>query len=375
MSFAGMGLRRRRYAAPAGLALLALLAPAGCSGVRRVARALGSHSTPVKVWEGDPVALATVKTVVVFPFVDNSPEPGFDALMFSTQLANQITAAGQLKVIYPRQALAVAASENRKVRRHNAELRQREMLGINPVEDRAAQTRRANTELRESVAGEEDVRKPVIDPVHNLKDAVKIGRQLKADAVLVGQVTDYDPYTRPRISVVMAVVATGTAESAAQTMAELTQWGVPRRAASAQGIIWSIQQNFDSSVGNIGFDVKTHAYVRHTEEHGYDTELYVRSPSKYCEFVGSLLARALLKAREEAVAEAGQRALVEAKRRRESQEAVRRKLRALVEPAPVLPDPDKMIATRLADRKDRSWRPDIYNHRHPRKAAQLYRKK
>ncbi len=364
--------RPARLAAGLFLGVELLLAPGCLTLARTVARATTSVSYPHEQWEGDPVALATVKSVLVLPFADKAPEPGFDADGFATRLANQLSARGQLRVVYPREALALVETDNAEIRRHNAEYRRRQLLGIRPATERADLLQRADARRGEAVAGEEDRLQEMLDPVHNLDDAIKVGRRLKVDAVVMGLVTDHDPYLRPRVALTLQVVATGNSEAAAAALAELTQWGIPRSANYSRGIIWSRQQNFDSRDGNIGRDVYEHAFIRHTEEHPYDTETYLRSMRMYYDYVSSTLSKGLLDARTAAVAEAEKRALAEAEKRQAEHLAVRKRINDLTTPDPALPDAEQVVATNLYDRRDGGWRPDVYNLDHPNKAGRLY---
>ncbi len=354
------------------LALLILLA-GGCEGKARSGfAAVTSSSRPFQEFVGDPVALATVKTVAILPFDDCSPEPGFKPLEFSTRMANQLAAAGKLRVIYPKEIMALTGKLNRDIRRHNSEYRYRNLTGRRLVDVRPDQLRRAKAGLRESVAGEEDTRKAFLDPARKVNDAVKLGRMLGADAVVMGRVTDYNAYMRPRISLLVRVVATGTTDDQARELAELCQWGIPRAKSIARGVTWQRQQNFDSRNGNIGFGAYMSALTHHVGDQVYDTESYLRSPSLYSNYVGAVLSKALLKARSRAIAEAKKRAMAEARRRKAARERVRGRLRNLLYSSPQLPDPDQVMAQNHRVQTERNWRPDIYNRAHPAKEKVLY---
>lgn len=351
--------------------LFAILLLTGCIAVgRSIGRAaIAGPSQAKEEFVGNPVALATVKTVVVLPFDCCAREPGFDAIDFATRLANQIASRGKLRVIYPREAIALAVKENRRADRHNAVLQQRELVeGIPP--ERVEGEGRPFFEGGEE--GKEDrTLKPRLYPIQKIEDAVKLGCMLKADAVITGVVTDFDPYYRPRLSLLMRVVATGQSDAAAIALAELTQWGVPRRSETARGILWYLQQNFDSRDGDIGRNVAVYSVTKHTEHHPYDTDAYLRSISLYYDYVSAVLSHTLHNARQRAIQEAEERALREAEKMRISHEAVRRRIRELVSPTPHLPDADAILAENLYDRRNRSWRPDVYNLQHPRKKAIL----
>jgi len=356
------------------LALLALivLLVTGCMEKARSITALASSSEPFQEYVGDPVALATVKTVAVLPFDDRSPSPGFKPLEFSTRMANQLAAHGRVKVIYPNEMMRVLEAENLKIRRHNSEYRYRQQVGIKVADERPDQLRRAEEGLRENVAGEEDRRRAYLDPVREANDAVKLARQMGADAVVMGTVTDYDPYMRPRISLFMRVLATGTTEGQAQALADLCQWGIPRTQSMAHGVVWQRQQNFDARDGNIGYGAYMQAITHHVDHNVYDTEAYIASPTLYGDYVGSVLSKALLKARDDAILEAEKRALEEAKRQQMAQAAVRERLQQLITEKPALPDPDQVIAVNHRQQTEDTWRPDVYMRTHNDKAEALY---
>lgn len=358
-----------------GTLILLLLATLGCGGCftgRDVVRVFSSGTHSREDWDGDPVALATVKTIMVVPFANGSPGSGFDSMLFSTKLANEIRSRGKFKVIYPQVVAQQTMKKNRLVERHNSEYRYRKLAGTTLAEERVAQTEGANQNLRENISSEEDTLRRQFDPVHNMNDAVKLGRLMHADAVIIGRVDDYDPYTRPRLSVNMAVLATGVGETMARELAGLAQWGVPRQTRSSRGVIWSVQQNIDSRAGNIGADLQIYAYTHHTEENATNMGLYRKSPRMFYSFVGAKLTSLLLAARKEAIVEAEKRALAVAKERQASQVAVKNRIRKLVNPEIYLPDAEDVTAMQNRERRELGWRPDLYNQSHPKKAASLY---
>ncbi len=348
----------RNALAPVLLGLL--LCGSGCfmsmarKGVRAAA---GGDSKAYKEVTGDPVALATVKTILVLPFDSVASEPGFDAMDFSTRLANKLNSRGKVRILYPKQGMMLATKQNRQIARQNNELQQYMLMG---------------EDLNKLTMEDRNLQEP-LDPVRNVADAVKIGRLLKADAVVVGLCTDFDPYSRPRLSLTLKVVATGQSDAAAMALAQMTQWGVPRSVSTARGELWFYQQNFDARDGNIGRNVAVYGTLKHTEEQPFDIDIYTRSMNMYYDYVGAVLTNSLLDARNDAIWEAEQRALAEADRKRLAQEGVRNRLRALVDPFIRLPDGDAVLNANMNARERPDWRPDIYNIEHPRKKAWLDR--
>lgn len=361
-----LAIRHHRTSSPRSRGwwmLAAALLLAGVSGgclqdARKVARPLlAGESRALQEWNGDPVALTTVKTIAVLPFDDVASEPGFEPAVFATKLANQVATRGRVRIIYPEEARRVLSRLNLAIRRHNAALAQKEVLG----EDLMGLTL------------EERTRQEEMNPSQSMADAIKVGRLLKADAVLMGQVTHYDPYVRPKISLSMKLVATGQSEAAAQALAEMTQWGVPRSVGSARGQIWYLQQNFDSRDPAIGRNVALYNLTRHSEGHAYDLEVYTQSMTMYYDYVAAALTHQLLEARELAFEEAKKRALANAERQHLTQEAVRARLRTLTDPHYTLPDADAVLAENLP-RADDTWRPDLFNLRNPERQAAINRR-
>ncbi len=428
--------------AAVALALAVVLAP-GCNEMRHLTAALGSSSKPYQEFMEDPVTLTTIKTIAVFPFDDRAPQPGFDADAFANKLANQLAAHGKVRVLYPRDILERVEEENRNNRQHNARLREKRALGLISAQEAA-----------DLDAGGDAAPRSYFNPVKNVDEAVRLARRAKADAVIVGEISDYDPYTRPRLSLTMRLIATGTTETAAQAIAEMTQWGIPRSGSGGVGggggTIYVRQQSFDSSVGSVGMDVSIYGRTHFVDNHPYDTEVYIRSMTHYYDVVASQLAGAYVEARKKAVKEAEDRAKAKARENKQDQKTAMARLLALMErdsripdhetdargegyfdqafadkrdvlarnggdrriqswrpegrasrPATPyergardamipenergrglegysamvdssFPDADAMMEMNMGDNRDRSWRPDYYNHANPKKSAPLY---
>ncbi|MDR1745512.1 MAG: hypothetical protein LBS30_07150, partial [Planctomycetota bacterium] len=196
-------------------AVAALLLP-GCDEARHITAALGSSSKPYQEFLEDPATLTTIKTIAVFPFEDRAPQPGFDSETFANKLANQLAAYGKVRVLYPRDILERVEEENLASRRHNARLKEKRALGLVSPEEAA-----------DPDSGGDSSPRSYFDPIKNPEEAVRLARRAKADAIIVGEISDYDPYMRPRLSLTMKLIATGSTEAAAQAIAEMTQWGIP----------------------------------------------------------------------------------------------------------------------------------------------------
>lgn len=377
--------------AAAVLTLASLLLP-GCPQARHVSTALSSSSKAYQEYLEDPAALTTIKTIAVFPFANKTGQSGFDELNFSTKLANQLAVHGKVRIIFPRDILAPVARENRESRRHNALLQERIALGLQaPGADVDGAGPEGGGIFSDAPDKPEQKTRPYYNPVMNTDEAVKIARRAKADAVIVGEVSDYDPYMRPRMTVSMRLIATGNTETAAKAIAELTQWGVPRLGSgSGGGAIYIRQEVFDSSIGSVGLDVSRYGRSHFVDDHPYDTEVYLRSMSHFYDVVASELAKAYFDARKKAVKEAEERARAQAKAKNQDQEKAVRRMAALMERDSRIPDfetdrvgeacfdqafPNRqaLLGANNGDRRIQSWRPDGRSIRPPTAAERLGR--
>ena len=353
------------------LCLSAFVALSGCDA-RHMTAALASSSKPYQEFLEDPVALTTIKTIAVFPFDNRAPQPGFDADAFANKLANQLAAHGKVRVLYPREILEAIERENREARRHNAQLREKISLGLYRPESREG---RNDEGIFDTDADENMQMRRYYNPVKNVDEAVRLGRRAKADAIIVGEVSDFDPYMRPRLTLTMRLIATGNSETAARAIAELTQWGIPHHTGAANGVIYVRQESFDSRTGSVGLNVSKYGWSRHIDDHPYDTEIYVRSMTYYYDVVANQLARAYMDARKKAVSEAELRARAAAKAGNRDQEAAVRRMFAMMERDSRIPDfetaargeayfdqafVDKhaLLDANGCDRRIQSWRPD-----------------
>ncbi len=318
-------------------AALPLFALAGCGfDPAHVSAAMGSSSKPYQEKLEDPVNLTAIRSIAVVPFDDRARKAGFDAAAFADALANQLAALGQVRVIYPAEILQRVERENRDVLRHNARLKERIMLGLASPEE----AREASAFAPE--AASDAAEKSFYNPVQNQDEAIRLARRAKADAVIVGEVTDFDPYMRPRLGITMRLIATGSTESAAQAIAELTQWGVPRTGAGGGGgagsVVYLRQQTFDSTMGSVGMDVSKYGYTHYNENNPYGTEVFMRSMSKYYDVVANQLALAFADVRRKAVKEAEDRAKAAAAQRRGDQNRAMAHLVALMNRDMRIPD-------------------------------------
>lgn len=363
------------------VAVFTLVLVAGCSEARHIATAMSSSTKAYQEFLEDPAALTTIKTVAVLPFDNKAPQPGFESLAFANKLANQLAAHGKVRVLYPRDILGPVERENRESRRYNAQLKERITLGLVSLDAAEGEGGVGGDIFADSQTSGEMRPRPYYNPIKNVDEAVRLARRAKADAVIVGEVSDFDPYMRPRMTITMRLIATGNTETAAKAIAELTQWGVPRvGSGSGGGTIYIRQELFDSTVGSVGMDVSRYGRSHFVDNHPYDTEVYLRSMTHYYDVVANELAKAYIDARKKAVKEAEDRARAQAKAKNQDQNAAVRRMTALMERDSRIPDyetatvgeayfdqafADKnaLLQTNNGDRRIQSWRPDGRNIR------------
>jgi hypothetical protein len=119
--------------------------------------------------------LPGIRVVAVLPFADQTGGSTFDADEFANILASELVRAGNIRVIRPAQIRA---------------------------------------------AGEE---------ISTAADAVRIGRRVRADAVLACAITEYDPYDPPKVAVTAQFLRVNAGPLSSQDLDRIVQSGSWRR--------------------------------------------------------------------------------------------------------------------------------------------------
>ncbi len=121
--------------------------------------------------------------------------------------------------------------------------------------------------------------------------AAKLGRALKADIVIVGAITEFDPYNRPRVGIVLQVFHTGGRAGGGIDLSRLQQTAKPFPVAvgspGGRWVIASFQQVYDSSRRRIYAKVTEYAEIGITaDDRGSSaTELVLNDMDRYMRFV------------------------------------------------------------------------------------------
>jgi hypothetical protein len=134
-----------------------------------------------------------------------------------------------------------------------------------------------------------------------------------------------------------------------------------------QGVVWLRQQGFDTRDGNVARDLYLYARAHHTENHPYDTEIYMRSMDRFYEFVGATLANKFLNNRDKAIKIALEKAKQQAMRDKRRQQETMGRIKSLIERPANLPSEDEIMNSNILNNRNRAWRPDVYGRNNPNK--------
>jgi hypothetical protein len=124
--------------------------------------------------------LSGIRVIAVLPFADHTGGATFDADEFANILASELVKVGGVRVVRPAQIRAAFE------------------------------------------AGE---------ALHTADDAIRIGRRVRADAVLACAITDYDPYDPPKVAVAAQVLRTAAGPISTRELDQLLQSASWRRGA------------------------------------------------------------------------------------------------------------------------------------------------
>jgi hypothetical protein len=189
---------------------------------------------PFEAVEDDP--LPGIRVVAVLPFADHTGGATFDADEFANILASELVRAGRIRVIRPAQIRA---------------------------------------------AGEE---------ISTAADAVRLGRRVRADAVLACAITEYDPYDPPKVAVSAQILRVAAGPLSSQDLDRILQSGSWRRgplAMSREGAAHAMaafEEVYDSR------EKGTRQALRRYVQGRVETEGEVLAvQSRYLQFVSSQL--------------------------------------------------------------------------------------
>ena len=128
-------------------------------------------------------------------------------------------------------------------------------------------------------------------------EVAEIGRTVQADAVIICKITDYDPYTPPRMGVELQMFRTADfnrLNSAYTDLSRLSSSGKPVIVASEnKPLIIRFEEIYDTNNGSTLNMLKLYALNRAGEDSPAVVDQYKRE-SKYIRFVSNMLIRRLI---------------------------------------------------------------------------------
>lgn len=201
----------------------------GCGHIR---------SSKYDAYPGNP--FQDVKTVAVFPFVNETPAQ-VDGMEFAEIFSTELVKFPGFKVIRPNIVAARAMEQNAKL--------------------------------------------------DSVSDLLKFGRTLKADAVIVASITDFDPYRPPRIalSIQMFRVEHSSTARDINTMVQSATWShrpMQLRNEDAPYVIAATEEVYDSHNSSVRDEVQAYADSQNMDDYGYiNGTQFLAITTRYMQFV------------------------------------------------------------------------------------------
>lgn len=135
-------------------------------------------------------------------------------------------------------------------------------------------------------------------------DAVRVAKALKADAVIVGTVTEYEPYFPPVLGMAIQVFCTKTYTLRAEDVERLIQSGKPLSLAAshAGNVLDGFERVYDSNQTILRLEIKGYAMAREGTDRSFrDEESVLRVSENFFRFCSNQMIREFFKRRGQAV--------------------------------------------------------------------------
>jgi len=116
-------------------------------------------------------------------------------------------------------------------------------------------------------------------------EVLALARVLDVDAVIVGAVTSYDPYYKPRVGVALQVYQRRPRARAAPDILALAERGRPFAVVAGRAPAAVLDRIYDSAEGRVDAAVRQFAAKRDAATSAFGTERYLRDMEKYLSFV------------------------------------------------------------------------------------------
>jgi hypothetical protein len=134
----------------------------------------------------------------------------------------------------------------------------------------------------------------------SVDDAVKLGRRLKADAVLVALITDHDPYDPPRVAVSVQVLRTGARSVSSADVDALTRsasWRkgpFPMSPEKAGHFIAAFEGVYDAHAAGVRRELAAYARAQESSDTAFLAEReFLAVAPRFFQFVSNQLLRRL----------------------------------------------------------------------------------
>ncbi|MBI3096760.1 MAG: hypothetical protein HYY93_00720 [Planctomycetes bacterium] len=241
----------------AALALAAALsAGGGCA-----------HFAKVKFYTHPENPDPDLKTIAVAPFF-NATSATVDAERTADLFASELVQCGVVKVERPRAVLEAAY----------------------------------RLKYPEATSAPANVR--IQDLISEPADAVRVAKALRADAVIVGTVTESNPYFPPVLGLAIQVFCTKTYTLRAEDIDRLIQSGkpLPLTTSSAGNVLDAFERVYDSNQSMLRTEIKGYALAREGTDRSFrDEESVLRVSENFVRFCSNQMIREFFKRRGQSI--------------------------------------------------------------------------
>jgi TolB-like protein len=136
--------------------------------------------------------------------------------------------------------------------------------------------------------------------LESIKDAIDLAGVLKADAILTGSITDYDPYFPPKIAISIQIFRLKQRALSSEDINRLIQsasWKpLPFSREGAKNLLLGIERVIDTSSAKIRDEIEAYARVYGSEETAFDRgEEFLRIGEKFWQFSSCFMILEMIK--------------------------------------------------------------------------------
>ncbi|MDQ7780040.1 MAG: hypothetical protein RDV41_10070, partial [Planctomycetota bacterium] len=125
-------------------------------------------------------------------------------------------------------------------------------------------------------------------PFPDVSAAVKLAQAVGADAIVIGAITEYDPYYPPRVSVALQLVHAGEKIDPVMDISPWVESGRPLaiQREDAPRLLAMFEDTFDSSKRFVRMEIQGYAKTHISDDRVFEEdETFLRIMNKYMQFV------------------------------------------------------------------------------------------